>query len=337
MSTMNNFLVKLENQKSENEATFIIGPLPRGYGDTFGVVLRRVLLSSIPGAAITGIKIDGVMHEFSTLSGVSDDVLRIILSLKGIIVKLKSLEKQTIEIDIKGKDGESIPVRAADFKHNTFVEILNPEYTITHITGNKNKFKAQLTIERGIGYKQTTVEERTEIGYIPIDANFSPVKLVTYNVAKTRVGQDSSYDQLNITIKTNGSITPTEALYISVDSLKENFVYFDSVCKNLTSGQEVAIKLNEESKQYQYNQIMDNKQDNTLYKISKRKSDKESILIKDLDLSTRLNNILTKAGFSDLYQFEGMTEEEIVNIRGLGAKSFDELMDVLKQYSIKII
>jgi DNA-directed RNA polymerase subunit alpha len=335
---MNNFLVKLENKKSESEATFSIGPLPRGYGDTFGVVLRRVLLSSIPGAAITGIKIDGIMHEFSTVSGVSDDVLRIILSLKGIVVRLKSLEKQTIEIEVKGKDGESVPVRAADFEQNTSVEILNPDYIITHITGSKNKFKAKLTIERGIGYKQTTVEERTEIGYIPIDANFSPVKLVTYNVSKTRVGQDSSYDQLNITIKTNGSVTPLEALYISVDTLKEMFVYFDSVSKTLTSGQEIAIKLNEESKQYQYNQAVDKKQDNSLLKIGKRKSDKESsILIKDLDLSTRLTNALTKAGFSDLYQFEGMTEEEIANIKGLGAKSFDELMDVLKQYSIKVI
>ena len=176
MINLNQFIVKKVDSKN-NVATFEIGPLPKGYGNTLGNFLRRVLLSSVPGSAITAVKIDGVQHEYSTLSGVSDDILAVVMSLKNVVVISKSLEPVVLEIDVKGKDGEVVEVTAGDISLNQEVEIVNPDYVITKLTGHKSKFKAQFTVQRGIGYVSGNEHVRKELGMLPVDANFSPVKL----------------------------------------------------------------------------------------------------------------------------------------------------------------
>lgn len=324
MISLNKFTV-VSKPKNSSEVTFEIGPLPKGFGDTFGVALRRVLLSSIPGSAITSISIEGAEHEFTTLSGLSDDVLEIVLSIRNVITNLKKLEKETLEINIKGKDNEVTEIKAGDFDKNSNVEIINPEYVITRLTGAKAKFKAKVTVERGVGYKMANASDRSEVGVLPLDANFSPVTLVSYTVVPTRVGQETDLDQLNITVQTNGSITSIEAFNIATDILNDVTAHLKNSSNSLLVGNEVAVKLN-----------TDSKKENTL--VAEKKSPlRQSLKIEDLNLSTRLSNALIKSNYTDLNQFEGLTEEEVTNIRGMGTKSLEELFEVLKKYSIKLI
>lgn len=336
MISVNVFAISAK-QNNPNDFVYEIGPLPKGYADTFGVVLRRILLSSIPGAAITSIKIEGLQHEFSTLEGLSDDVLMIVLSLKNIVVNLKTLEPQVLRLEVRGEDGISKEIKAGDFESNSMVDIINKDYVITHITGSKSVFKAEVTVERGVGFKVSNSSDRTEIGRIPVDAKFSPVTFVHYYVSQTRVGQETELDQLNLNIKTNGSISPNEALSLAIDVLNDGVAHFKQETVKLLSGEEISIKLNDESKKLSLNtSLTSNSQTNNIKNLSK-KSLKDDVSIVDLNLSTRLTNALLKSNITTLSQFEGMTEEEVANIRGLGSKTLEELMELLKKYSIKLV
>lgn len=176
MVALNQFSIKKVEEKG-NTATFAIAPLPKGYGHTLAVYLRRILLSSIPGSAITAVKIDGVQHEYSTLAGVSDDILAVILSLKNVVLVSKSLEPVVLDIDVKGKDGEVVEVKAGDIQTTSEVEIINPEYVITKLTNAKSRFKAQLTVKRGVGFATGDESARKELGMLPVDATFSNLSI----------------------------------------------------------------------------------------------------------------------------------------------------------------
>jgi len=325
MISLNEFGVKKVSEKN-NAVTFSVGPLPKGYGHTLGNFLRRILLTSIPGSAITSVKIEGAQHEYSTMAGVPDDILTILLSIKNVIVISKTLEPVTLKIDMKGKDGQVVEVKASDIEKDSNIEIVNPEYVITRLNSGKAKFTAEITVERGSGYSLPKEELRKEISVLPLDAAFSPVRLVNYIITSARVGRETDLDQLEISIETNGSLKAEEALHIATDTINQMTTHLQSLTTSLLVGDEVAISLNEEQKK-------------TMIKVnvSEESDTKLPIKVVDLNLSTRLTNSLLKSGYDDLRKLEGMTEEELSNIRGMGSKSFIELLEILKKHTIKLI
>lgn len=321
MISINNFKIAKVNE-SVNQADFEIGPLPQGYGITLGNILRRVLLSSIPGSAITSVKIDGADHEYSTLSGIKDDVLTILLSLKNVIFHSKSDEPVILEIDVKGKN-EPVEVKAGDIVENSDVEVINKDYVITTLTSAKARFKAKLVIERGVGYKLPKEEVRQEVGMLPVDAIFSPVKLVKHNVVPTRVGNLTELDQVNISVTTNGAITPADSMNIASNILLEMAQNFVQQTKDMTSGRVVNKPVIVSSGvQSDVNESVDSS---------------NKLVVAEMGLSTRLTNALLRSGFDDLNKLNGFAQEEVANIRGMGEKSLVELLEVLKKNSIKLI
>lgn len=313
-------------RKTENdfEELFEIGPLPQGYGHTLGNILRRVLSSSIPGAAVTSVKIDGVQHEYSTLEGVKDDMLSVVLSMKNIAIRMKTEEPVTLSLKVKGKKGSVVEVKASDIEKNSDVEIINGDYVITTLTDGA-EIDAEMVVERGVGYKLPNEEVRKELGMLPVDAFFSPVNQVKYEVVPTRVGQQTELDQVNLTVKTDGTITPSDALSIAskiINDMANNFV---EQTKDMISGKAIQSVPTEEAAP-----AKPEEEEGT-------EDEKKSLPVADLNLSTRLTNALLRSGFDDLTKLEGFTEEEVANIRGMGEKSLVELMEVLKKYDIKLI
>lgn len=322
MVSLNQFTVK-KIDKGANAARFEIGPLSKGFGNTLGTFLRRTLLSAIPGTAITAVRINGVEHEYSTLEGVSDDILTIMLSLKNVVLLSKSLEPVVLNIEVSGKDGKVVEVTAGDIEKNSDVEVVNPDYVITKLTSSKAKFSASITVERGIGYILPNEDLRKELSVLPMDANFSPVKLVSYDITPARVGKETELDQLNINVETNGSLTPAEAFHIATDALNEVTVHLVKVTNDMLSGKEVSVALS--------------KQQREIESVDNGSTGDTPIKVADLNLSTRLTNALLKSNYDDLRKLGGLTEEEVANIRGMGSKSFEELLLILKKYDIKLV
>ncbi|BCX13493.1 MAG: DNA-directed RNA polymerase subunit alpha [Candidatus Dojkabacteria bacterium] len=310
------------NRTSEtnDRGQFEIGPLPQGYGHTLGNILRRVLLTSIPGTAITAVKVNGVLHEYSTVDGVSDDVLALLLSVKNIVLVSKTHDTVVLKLKAKGSKDGVVEVKAGDIEKNSDVEIINPDYVITKLTGPDATLELELVVNRGVGYHLPDGEVRKEIGMLPLDANFSPVLNVSYEVVQTRVGQETELDQLNLNIVTNGAVTPIEALHVASDILNEMTSHLVEAASALLKGNEVSLVVGKAST---------NKQD--------KEKNSTPLKVTDLDLSTRLVNALVRSGFDDLRKLEGMTEEEVANIRGMGEKSFRELIEVLKKHNINLI
>lgn len=307
---------------ANNASEFVISPLPAGYGQTLGNNLRRVLLSSIPGTAITAVKINNANHEYTTLTGLSDDVLQIILSLKNVVLNSKIDEPVVLTLKAKGKAGEVVNVTAGDIEKNADVEVINPDYVITKLSDEKANIEMSITVKRGIGYSLPNEEVREEVSVLPVDAIFSPIKSVKFAVEPTRVGEEVELDKLVLTIKTDGSLTPSDAISISSNILLEMSQNFVEQTKDMISGKVVTTLPTKE--------LVNNKKEDV-------QSDKEPILINDLNLSTRLTNALVRAGFDDLRKLDGFTEEEVANIRGMGEKSLVELLDILKKYEVKLI
>lgn len=321
MISLQQFTIKKESE-GNNSATFSVGPLPHGYGHTLGTFLRRVLLSSVPGSSITGVKIDGVEHEYSSLEGVSDDVLALLLSLKNVVLVSKSLTPVTVELTATGKAGEVVEVTAGDIEETNEVRVANKDYVITRLTG-KTKLNVVLTVERGTGYVLPNEDVRKEVSTLPLDANFSPVKLVNYTVSQTRVGKETELDQLDIQIETNGAVTPEEALHVAADSLNQMTSHLIEISTSMLKGDEVTVAVQNEIKKAASE--------------SKTASDETPVRVADLNLSTRLTNALMKSNYDDLRKLAGLTEEEVASIRGMGSKSYQELLDVLKKYNVKLV
>ncbi|MFE4880579.1 DNA-directed RNA polymerase subunit alpha [Bacillus mycoides] len=286
---------------------FVIEPLERGYGTTLGNSVRRILLSSLPGAAVTAIQIDGVLHEFSTVEGVVEDVTTMILNLKKLALKIYSEEEKTLEIDVQG---EGI-VTAADITHDSDVEILNPDLHIATLAKNAH-FRMRLTAKRGRGYTPADANKSEDqpIGVIPIDSIYTPVSRVTYQVEKTRVGQVANYDKLTLDVWTDGSIGPKEAISLGAKILTEHLNIF--------------VGLTDEA---QNAEIM----------VEKEEDQKEKVLemtIEELDLSVRSYNCLKRAGINTEQALANKTEEDMMKVRNLGRKSLEEVKHKLEELGL---
>ncbi|PKR76569.1 DNA-directed RNA polymerase subunit alpha [Halalkalibacillus sediminis] len=286
---------------------FVIEPLERGYGTTMGNSLRRILLSSLPGAAVTSVQIDGALHEFSTLDYVVEDVTTIILNLKKLALKIYSDDQKTLELEVKG-EGE---VTAADIQHDSDVEILNPDLKIATISGN-GKLSMRIFAEKGRGYRPADSNKNDEqaIGVIPIDSIFTPVQRVTYQVENTRVGQITNFDKLTLDVWTDGSIRPEEAVSLGAKIYMEHLNVF--------------VGLTDEA---QNAEIM----------VEKEEDQKEKVLemtIEELDLSVRSYNCLKRAGINTVHELTQKSEEDMMKVRNLGRKSLDEVKYKLEDLSL---
>lgn len=295
----------LELNEEENYAKFSCEPLERGYGMTIGNSLRRILLSSLPGAAITSVKIEGVVHEFSTIPNVVEDVPEIIVNLKNVRIKSHENEEKTIKIDFKG-EGE---ITAGDIITDSSIEILNKDLHIATVAEGGN-VQMKMTVETGRGYNTAEKNKKPNqaIGVIPIDSIFTPVKKVNYKVENTRVGQMVDYDKLVIEVWTDESLKPYEAISLAA--------------KVMTGHLELFVELSETAK-------------NTQVMIEKEESRKEKVLempIEELELSVRSYNCLKRAGISTVEDLANKTEDDMMKVRNLGKKSLDEVMN--KLYSL---
>ena len=288
----------LEIDETNNYAKFVCEPLERGYGVTIGNSLRRILLSSLPGCAITSVKIDGVLHEFSTIPNVVEDVPELIVNLKNVRLKFDGVEEKTLRVNFKG-EGE---VTAADIQTDGTVEILNPDLHIATVAEG-GSLVMEMTADKGRGYNSSEKNKKPnqDISVLPIDSIYTPVKKVNYQVENTRVGQMVDYDKLVIEVWTDGSLKAHEALSLAA--------------KVMTGHLELFIDLSETTK-------------NTQVMIEKEESKKEKVLemsIEELELSVRSYNCLKRANISTVEDLISKSESEMMKVRNLGKKSFDEV------------
>ena len=292
----------LELDEVKNYAKFVCEPLERGYGVTIGNSLRRILLSSLPGSAITSVKIDGVLHEFTTIPDVVEDVSDIILNLKMVRLKLDKNEEKVLRIDIQGP----ADVKAGDIVTDGTVEVLNPDLHIATVEKGGH-LVMEMTAEMGRGYNSAEKNKKPEqaLNVLPIDSIFTPVKKVNYQVESTRVGQMIDYDKLVIDVWTDGSLKPYEALSLAAKVMTEHLELF--------------IDLSEMAK-------------NTQIMVEKEESKKEKVLemsIEDLELSVRSFNCLKRAGISTVEDLTSKTISDMMKVRNLGKKSLDEVTNKL--------
>ncbi|MGI6609652.1 MAG: DNA-directed RNA polymerase subunit alpha [Limnochordia bacterium] len=288
---------------------FVVEPLERGYGITLGNSLRRILLSSLPGAAVTAIKIDGVLHEFSTIPGVVEDTTDIVLNLKNLLVKVHSDEPVTARI-VASQECE---VRAGDIEIPSQVEILNPDLHIATLDRG-GRLELEMTLERGRGYvaAERNKSANHSIGVIPIDSIFSPVTRVNYTVEDTRVGQRTDFDRLILEVWTDGSIAPNEAVSLSAKILIEHLRLFMNLTEN-ASDLEIMVEKEEEQK----DRLME-------------------MTIEELDLSVRSYNCLKRAGINTVEELTRRTEEDMMKVRNLGKKSLQEVKEKLAALSLSL-
>lgn len=292
---------------------FVCEPLERGYGTTFGNSLRRMLLSSLEGAAITSIRIDGVLHEFSTIPGVRDDVTNIVLNLKQLCLKLQGNESQTIRIDVEGER----EVTAADIECGTEVEILNPDLHIATLNAD-GKLKMEMTVSRGRGYAPSTKNKKPDdaIGIIPIDSIYSPVQRVDYTVEDTRVEDVTDYDRLTLEVWTDGSLSPEEAVSKAAGILVMHLKLF----QNMAGFPEEEVE-----------------EDSNFPETEEDESQKAlETAIEDLDLSVRSYNCLKRANINTVGDLTEKTEEDMMKVRNLGRKSLDEVKKKLEEYGLEL-
>ena len=298
--------------------TFVVEPLERGYGTTLGNSLRRVLLSSLPGVAVTNIKIDGVLHEFSTVTGVKEDVTEIVLNVKGITAKLHTNSPKTVVIDVVGEQN----VTAGDIKQDTDIEILNPNHHIATVAEGE-RFYMELTFDNGRGYVSQERNKQIHntllgsnmsapIGTIYTDSIYTPVYNVRYTVDNTRVGTVSDYDKLTIEIETNGTICAKEAVSLGAKILNEHLNLF--------------VDLSEEAR-------------NESIMVEREETIKEKVLemtIEELDMSVRSFNCLKRAGIDTVEDLTNRTEEDMIKVRNLGKKSLEEVIQKLASLGLTL-
>ena len=318
MYEVDNFKMKVV-EEDDKHGVYQIGPLPKGYGLTFGNALRRILLSSIEGSSVVSVKVGDVKHEYTTLPGVMDDVLTIMLKLKDLALRSHADKSQTLKLEVKGKKA----VKASDIELTGEVELANPDLEITELTTKDAKLEIEMEVEKGVGYKLQDESKRSELGVLPLDANFSPVKRVILDIKKTRVGQQTDLDQVNLEIFTNGALPPAEALDQAV-------IIYHKVTKRMLNVIAGLDELEEEEEVEEDTEESD--------KAEKEEEEASSDLdINKLNLSARLTNSLVRAGYENLTELEGKKVEEIKEIRGIGTKSADELIDIMKSYKLDII
>lgn len=282
---------------SENYGKFVIEPLERGFGHTLGNALRRVLLSSLPGAAVTSLRIEGVQHEFSTVNGVKEDVTEIILNLKLLAVRLYADGVKTITIDKRGP----LALTADDFSVDSEVEIINRDLHIATLNEDAH-LQMTLTLENNRGYvtAERNKAPNMAIGVIPIDSIFTPISKVNYMVEDTRVGQITDYDKLTLEVWTDGSIAPDEAISIAAKILTQHLALFTGLTDHAAA--------------VDFNEPEDNKKEKVL-----------EMAIEELDLSVRAYNCLKRAGINTVAELVQRNQEDMMKVRNLGKKSLEEV------------
>jgi DNA-directed RNA polymerase subunit alpha len=316
MNTMLDFQIPsiTHEDTDDHRGVFVVEPLDRGFGYTFGNSLRRVLLSSLEGSAVTSVKIEGVQHEFTTVPGVREDVTDIILNLRGLVCRLHG-EAPELEADI-AKEGPGV-VTAGDIISSADLEILNPELVICHLSDGA-RFEMTLTIGRGRGYNPAEANKgpETTIGVIPVDSNFSPVRRVTYHVDSARVGQRTDFDRLTLDVKTNGAIDPKNAVTQAAEILMRQLAIFTSIdpIDVMKDAQKIAPVAAEED----------------------RRDDKgmANILIEELELGVRSYNCLKRVGIETIGDLISKTEQELAAIPNFGKKSIEEVKETLAAHGL---
>jgi DNA-directed RNA polymerase subunit alpha len=290
-------------ERRDNYAKFVIEPLERGFGITLGNSLRRVLLSSIPGAAVTYVKIDGVLHEFSTIPGIVEDTTNLLLNLKGLPIKLDTDEPKVLTLSVSGAK----EVTASDVTPDADVEILQPDYHLATLTSKTARLQMEIGVEKSRGYVTADRQKNVEhmIGLIPMDSIFSPIRKVNFTVDDTRVGQSVDFDRLTMEIETNGSITPDDALSTAAQILQEQLDLF--------------VSFTQEEKPP-----------------AAAPASEWDIPVETLNLSVRSFNCLKRAGISKVSELLDMTEDEIIKMRNFGKKSLDEIKAVLEERGLSL-
>ncbi len=282
---------------------FVVEPLERGYGITLGNAMRRILLSSLPGAAANHVRIDGVLHEFSTVNGVKEDVTELIINIKSLALSMNGEGNRTIYIDAKGP-GE---VKAGDIKTDGDVEIINKDLHIATLDDN-GRLYMEILVNRGRGYvsQNKNKSEEMPIGTIPVDSIYTPVKRVNFNVENTRVGQITDYDKLTLEVWTNGTIKPEEAISLSAKILIEHFKLFMTLTDH-ANDVEILIEKEEDKKE----KVLE-------------------MTIEELDLSVRSYNCLKRAGINTVQELTERTMDDMMKVRNLGKKSLEEVEQKLE-------
>lgn len=308
-------MIEIEKPRIETEeltdtyGRFVVEPLERGYGTTLGNSLRRILLSSLPGAAVTSVRIDGVLHEFSTIKGVVEDTTDIILNLKELLVKLHQDEPVTIRLVAEG-EGE---VTARDFETPSTVEILNPDLHIATLAKD-GRLEMEVTVAKGRGYVSADRNKTPDqpIGVIAVDSIFTPVRRVNFKVEDTRVGQQTDFDRLILEVWTDGSIAPNEAVSLSAKILTEHLRFFIGLGED-AEGMEIMVE-----------------------KESQEKDRLLEMTIEELDLSVRSYNCLKRAGINTVEELVRRSEEDMMKVRNLGKKSLQEVKEKLEALNLSL-
>ena len=302
----------VEISEDKRYGKFVVEPLERGYGITLGNSLRRIMLSSLPGAAVSQVKIEGVLHEFSSIPGVKEDVTEIIMNIKSLAIRNSSEtnEPKTAYIEY---EGEGV-VRAADIQVDQDIEILNPELVIATLSGKDTKLYMELTITKGRGYvsSEKNKTEDLPIGVIAVDSIYTPVERVNVTIENTRVGQITNFDKLTLDVHTNGTLVPDEAVSLAAKVLSEHLNLFIDLSENAKTAE-----------------VMVEKEDD----------EKEKVLemsIDELELSVRSYNCLKRAGINTVEELTNKTSEDMMKVRNLGRKSLEEVLAKLKELGLQL-
>lgn len=301
-----------EISEDKKYGRFVVEPLERGYGITLGNSLRRIMLSSLPGAAVSQIKIEGVLHEFSSIPGVKEDVTEIVMNIKSLAIKNNS-ETNEAKIAYIEYDGEGV-VHASDIQTDQDIEILNPDLVIAHLSGKDTKLYMELTITKGRGYVSADKNKHGElpIGVIAVDSIYTPVERVNVTVDNARVGQITDYDKLTLDVFTNGTLIPDEAVSLAAKVLSEHLSLFIDLSENAKTAEVMIEKENDE---------------------------KEKVLemsIDELELSVRSYNCLKRAGINTVEELCNKTSEDMMKVRNLGRKSLEEVLAKLKELGLQL-
>ena len=302
-----------EISEDKKYGRFVVEPLERGYGTTLGNSLRRIMLSSLPGSAVSQVKIDGVLHEFSSIPGVKEDVTEIIMNIKNLAIKNTSPTSEA-KIAYIEFEGEGV-VTAADIQVDSDLEILNPELGIAHLNGGADsRLYMELTITNGRGYVSSDKNKSEElpIGVIAVDSIYTPVERVNLAIENTRVGQITDYDKLTLDVYTNGTLEPDEAISLAAKVLSEHLSLFINLSEVATSAE-----------------IMIEKEDNAQAKVLEMNID-------ELELSVRSYNCLKRAGINTVEELTNRSPEDMMKVRNLGRKSLDEVLAKLKELGLQL-
>ena len=301
-----------EISEDKKYGRFVVEPLERGYGITLGNSLRRIMLSSLPGAAVSQVKIDGVLHEFSSIPGVKEDVTEIIMNIKNLAIRNTSEtnEPKTAYIDF---EGEGV-IKASDLQVDQDIEILNPDLVIATLSGKETKLYMELTITKGRGYVSADKNKHDDlpIGVIAIDSIYTPVERVNVTVENTRVGQITDFDKLTLDVFTNGTLVPDEAVSLAAKVLSEHLSLFIDLSENARTA-EVMVETKDD--------------------------EKEKVLIMSIDeleLSVRSYNCLKRAGINTVEELTNKTPEDMMKVRNLGRKSLEEVLAKLKELGLQL-